>query len=164
MSEMPLYGAALQRMKIEELETEIKRLHIKLAGETLRADQGWQRYEAANQSRKNLEAQLSAQSVSAVQPVAWMWEYHGKRVTLDKAEADAIAADVPVMALVHQRAADADAVDAKRYRWLRTRDVTFEGEDWTEFVSYIPEIGHDGSNLDAAIDAAMAQSTEGAKG
>lgn len=51
---MPLYAAAVQRnnanAKIKALEDEIKRLHLKLAGETLRADQGWERYEAANRS------------------------------------------------------------------------------------------------------------------
>jgi hypothetical protein len=47
--------------------------------------------------------------------------------------------------------AEEDRRDAERYRWLRTRDVTAEG---VGFVSYIPELGHDGSRLDAAIDAA----------
>ncbi len=45
--------------------------------------------------------------------------------------------------------------DAGRYRFLRKGDVTFEAEDGPCFVSYIPELGHDGSNLDQSIDAAM---------
>ncbi len=36
---------------IAQKEAEIRELHIKLAGQTLRADQGWARYEAANKGR-----------------------------------------------------------------------------------------------------------------
>lgn len=46
---------------IESLEQDAKHLHVKLAGETLRADQGWERYEAANKSRNALEAAMVAQ-------------------------------------------------------------------------------------------------------
>jgi hypothetical protein len=48
-----------------------------------------------------------------------------------------------------------DAEYAKLYRWLRTRDVSFEGPECQEFISYIPELGHDGSKLDASIRAAI---------
>lgn len=47
--------------RIEALEQDAKHLHVKLAGETLRADQGWERYEAANKSRNALEAAMVAQ-------------------------------------------------------------------------------------------------------
>lgn len=36
--------------RIEALEQDAKHLHVKLAGETLRADQGWERYEASNKA------------------------------------------------------------------------------------------------------------------
>jgi hypothetical protein len=49
---------------------------------------------------------------------------------------------------------DADRLDAERYRALQKRDVTFETEDGPVFVAYIPELGHDGSNLDEHVDAA----------
>lgn len=38
-----------------ELDEETKRLHRELAAERLRADQGWQRYEAANAAKNALE-------------------------------------------------------------------------------------------------------------
>lgn len=41
-------------------QKEILSLHTKLAGETLRADQGWERYEARNKSALALEKQLEA--------------------------------------------------------------------------------------------------------
>jgi len=51
--------------------------------------------------------------------------------------------------------------DAARYRWLRTRDVSFEGSDGMVFVAYVPEHGHDGSRLDANIDTAMSTPNKG---
>ncbi len=36
--------------RIEALEQDAKHLHVKLAGEKLRADQGWERYEASNKA------------------------------------------------------------------------------------------------------------------
>lgn len=51
--------------------------------------------------------------------------------------------------------------DAERYRWLRHRDVTFEAEEGPEFISYIPELGHDGSKLDFAIDAEIEKARGG---
>jgi hypothetical protein len=56
-ADAPMAKAALER--IVELEKETKFLHIKLAGETLRADQGWERYEYANKSHM---AAIAAQS------------------------------------------------------------------------------------------------------
>ena len=47
------------RATMAKHEQEISALHAKLAGETLRADQGWQRYEAANKARINADALLS---------------------------------------------------------------------------------------------------------
>lgn len=43
-------------LAIADKDAEILRLHVKLAGETLRADQGWERYEHANKSRLHLES------------------------------------------------------------------------------------------------------------
>lgn len=50
---------AFARALIAKHEQEIIALHAKLAGETLRADQGWQRYEAANAARVRAEDLLS---------------------------------------------------------------------------------------------------------
>lgn len=47
------------RATMAKHEQEISALNAKLAGETLRADQGWQRYEAANKARINADALLS---------------------------------------------------------------------------------------------------------
>lgn len=41
------------------MNAEIKSLHRKLAAETLRADEGWRRYEAANKARNAAEAELA---------------------------------------------------------------------------------------------------------
>lgn len=47
------------RVLLAKADEEIKALHAKLAGETLRADQGWQRYEVANTARLNADAALA---------------------------------------------------------------------------------------------------------
>ncbi|MFJ3047027.1 hypothetical protein ACIPEN_14445 [Herbaspirillum chlorophenolicum] len=47
------------RALLAKADEEIKVLHTKLAGETLRADQGWTRYEAANTARLNSDAALA---------------------------------------------------------------------------------------------------------
>lgn len=46
----------------QQLQEEILALHRKLAGETLRADQGWQRYESANKRANAAEAKIAALS------------------------------------------------------------------------------------------------------
>jgi len=87
-----------------------------------------------------------------------------REVRLAKRTAQAIAA--AEMALLKSKLLQAERElaevrkDAERYRWLRTRDVTFEGNDGPQFVSYAPELGHDGSNLDAQIDAAILAAKE----
>tara|TARA_Y100000296_G_scaffold80523_1_gene106221 strand:- start:34975 stop:35463 length:489 start_codon:yes stop_codon:yes gene_type:complete len=49
-------------------QEEVVALHAKLAGVTLRADQGWQRYEAANKARIKAESELvEARAESAFQ-------------------------------------------------------------------------------------------------
>lgn len=54
--------------------------------------------------------------------------------------------------------------DAERYRFLRTRDVNFEGADEEGvFVSYIPELGHDGSRLDQEVDCVAASVAQAKK-
>ena len=70
--------------------------------------------------------------------------------------------DARCMALIRARLVELEAVerDAARYRWLRKRDVTFGTRNGSEFVAFIAELGHNGSRLDAAIDAA-AQEGEG---
>lgn len=45
--------------QIETKEQEILRLHCELAGERLRADQGWKRYEEANRDRNGLRMQMA---------------------------------------------------------------------------------------------------------
>jgi len=57
-----LSPAAWNTRAIADKDAEILRLHVKLAGETLRADQGWERYEDANKSRLGLE------SIASVKP------------------------------------------------------------------------------------------------
>ena len=47
-------------MKSEEM----RRLYIKLAAETLRADQGWQRYELANRAHQVTLAQLEQANIA----------------------------------------------------------------------------------------------------
>lgn len=74
-NEMYELVALLKRQEAEHLAT-----HRKLAAETLRADQGWQRYEEANADRNALRAAraiLAAQPAAAApdaQPDAWMTE------------------------------------------------------------------------------------------
>lgn len=48
----------LQALQAKQ-EQELIALHAKLAGETLRADQGWQRYEAANEARNRAEEECA---------------------------------------------------------------------------------------------------------
>lgn len=48
----------LQALQAKQ-EKELIALHAKLAGETLRADQGWQRYEAANEARNRAEEECA---------------------------------------------------------------------------------------------------------
>jgi uncharacterized protein YciI len=55
---------------IAELEQQNKALHIKLAGETLRADQGWERYEYANKSHM-AALQRVAELEKALNPRQW---------------------------------------------------------------------------------------------
>lgn len=75
--------------------------------------------------------------------------------TQNEANAALIAACSPdVMRLILAELA-ALRKDADRYRWLRTRDVTFETNDRPMFVAFIPELNHDGSRLDFCIDAAQ---------
>lgn len=47
-------GDVTGHAQIEELEETVITLHRSLAAETLRANQGWQRYESANADRNNL--------------------------------------------------------------------------------------------------------------
>lgn len=58
-----------QKLKIATLESQAKATAIKLAGETLRADQGWQRWNNANLHNQLLQRQLVAASVKE-KPVA----------------------------------------------------------------------------------------------
>lgn len=51
---------AYAELAIAEKDAEILRLHVKLAGETLRADQGWDRYEAANRMCQNQQAYIAS--------------------------------------------------------------------------------------------------------
>lgn len=48
------------RATLEAKDAEILALHRNLAGERLRADQGWQRYESANSDRNQLRAERVA--------------------------------------------------------------------------------------------------------
>lgn len=50
----------MESERIVILEEEILRLHRELAGERLRADQGWQRYEAANKDRNTLRVEKAS--------------------------------------------------------------------------------------------------------
>ena len=83
------------------------------------------------------------------------------------ANADLIAATINFIRTHHATLADmakrleAAERDARRYRWLRKRDVTFETEDGGEFIAFIPELGDDGRKLDTSVDAAIDATQEG---
>jgi len=89
-----------------------------------------------------------------------------------KETADSLHDDAVKLKEAAVQPADADAVDAKRYRWLKERQAyvavhphykdlpLHQRTGWT-----IRLVNGDSDSFDAAIDAAIAaQSTEGAKG
>jgi DNA-binding transcriptional regulator YdaS (Cro superfamily) len=53
------YGQSTARPYQRGADDEILALHRQLAAETLRADQGWQRYESANADRNALRAEIA---------------------------------------------------------------------------------------------------------
>ena len=55
-----------------ELDEESKRLHRELAAERLRADQGWQRYEAANRAKNDLKAEKANLAGGALATISGM--------------------------------------------------------------------------------------------
>lgn len=61
-------AAAQEGDSAKERDEEILTLHRKLAAETLRADQGWQRYESANADRNALRAALATRPQPAAEP------------------------------------------------------------------------------------------------
>lgn len=75
---------AYAELAIADKDAEILRLHKKLAGETLRADLGWQRYESANKSRLELEAIASVKREPLSGPDIWFeWKKtHGSVIDL----------------------------------------------------------------------------------
>lgn len=54
------YGGDIEYIRADIANQEIVALHSKLAGEKLRADQGWERYEAANRRALASDAQVEA--------------------------------------------------------------------------------------------------------
>lgn len=110
----------------------------------------------------DLRAQLSAQSVSAVQPVADIRLYRYSGIAKNGEFFEAVireGVNVKDGDKLYLHPADADAVDAKRYRWLRSCGEEFDSLQIMDLRGNIVA-----EELDKAIDAAMAQSTEGAKG
>lgn len=118
-NEMYELVALLKRQEAEHLAT-----HRKLAAETLRADQGWQRYEEANADRNALRAAraiLAAQPAAAApdaQPDAWMTEdervVHASTMAGAKKDGGALLSSMRPfnIALYRHAAAQPEAKDA----------------------------------------------------
>jgi hypothetical protein len=169
MSDAMLFGVL--RMPLEmAMRTELSRMQFH--GRALEAADRIEKLQAEN---AELRAQLSAQSVSAVQPVAHQFYEDGKwhNFQNDDHYRNTVAAGYQVRAL-YTHLADADAVDAKRLDWLIGQDncVVNAGVNgfwlcWLDGHDSNRDEYQDGSYPTArdAIDAAIAaQSTEGAKG
>lgn len=79
----------VQSSKHDASIDEVKRLHIQLAGEKLRANQGWSRYESANKMAMNLLNEKVVFTNSSVQP-AEPRELTGDLIALGRSEAVAM--------------------------------------------------------------------------
>jgi hypothetical protein len=111
-----------------------------------------------------------------MQPASWdedkekcisTWNTRAQLSAQVKETADSLHDDAVKLKEAAVHPADADAVDAKRYRWLRQFPANFGAPVWGIYGAGLPldRVFIDrAQRLDAAIDAAMAQSTEGAKG
>lgn len=127
--------AVLQAQQSEHLST-----HRKLAAETLRADQGWQRYEEANADRNQLRMNKTQQQCNYP-------------ICQSEAEQQRVAAQVH--GELYSGITD-DAKDAARYRWLRHGDndelVIQHGPVEPDY-HWLPR----NERLDSMIDEAMAK-------
>lgn len=94
-STAPVFSLSQLQAYVEQTiaykEAEILRLHAQLAGQTLRADQGWARYEAANKGRLERDQLASVKreplSIAALRLIETLQVFNNKATLIDFARA-----------------------------------------------------------------------------